>query len=283
MRQLRILTAWVAMLLASYLPFIIWRVFLHHEDMPAWISISQLCGVGLLLIFTLVFSVLRALTGFVLALLAFVFGDWLRYELENIPTILNWTRTAPQYQWIVVDSLFALLPAFFMALTLVGSRLKRQDIFLTKENLRAPSQMPFGLSPIGWNWLGPALTVIFSAPFVLHLSSTLDADFLNRLIPHLSVVLGFAAINAAGEEFRFRAILLGRLEQVLGAGHALLISSALFGLGHWFGHPSGASGVAMAGLAGWFWGRSMIDTRGCFWAWLSHGIQDVLILAIVSI
>ncbi len=281
MRQLRILTAWVAMLLASYLPFIIWRAFLHHQDMPAWISIVQLFGLGLILVCTALLSSLRPLRGLVLALIAFVIGDWVRSEIENIPALVNWTKTAPQYQWIFLDSLIAVIPGVLMALTLVGSGLERQNIFLAKGNLSASSKMPFGIRPIGWNWLGPALIVIFSIPIVLRLGSAVEANFLNKLVAALPIVVGFAVVNAASEEFRFRAVLLGRIEPVLGSGHAVLLTSALFGLGHWFGHPSGLSGVIMAGIAGWFWGKSMIETRGFLWAWLSHGIQDVLILIAV--
>ena len=47
------------------------------------------------------------------------------------------------------------------------------------------------------------------------------------------------------------ALLLARLAPVVGAGQALLVTSATFGIGHWFGHPSGASGVLMAGFAGY--------------------------------
>jgi membrane protease YdiL (CAAX protease family) len=76
-------------------------------------------------------------------------------------------------------------------------------------------------------------------------------------------------------------VLIARIRTLLGPGQALLLTSALFGLGHWFGHPSGPSGVLMAGIAGWFWGKSMIETKGFFWAWVIHAIQDVVIVAFV--
>lgn len=84
-------------------------------------------------------------------------------------------------------------------------------------------------------------------------------------------------MNAAQEEFRYRSVLLARLRPVVGTAQSLLITSALFGLAHWFGHPSGASGVLMAGFAGWVWGRSMVDTGGSAWACLVHAVQDVVI------
>jgi membrane protease YdiL (CAAX protease family) len=91
----------------------------------------------------------------------------------------------------------------------------------------------------------------------------------------------FAVFNAAQEEFRFRAVLLGRLIPVVGASQALWITSTLFGLGHWFGHPSGPTGVVMAGFAGFLWGKSMLDTRGFAWAWIIHGFQDLVIFTLL--
>jgi membrane protease YdiL (CAAX protease family) len=57
----------------------------------------------------------------------------------------------------------------------------------------------------------------------------------------------------------------------------------IFGLGHWFGHPSGLSGVVMAGFAGLVWGKAMVETRGFGWAWLIHGFQGVMIFAFLVI
>ncbi len=37
----------------------------------------------------------------------------------------------------------------------------------------------------------------------------------------------------------------------------------------------------MAGIAGYAWGQSMLDTRGFFWAWLVHAALDVLIFQLV--
>ncbi|HYS78109.1 MAG TPA: CPBP family intramembrane glutamic endopeptidase, partial [Candidatus Dormibacteraeota bacterium] len=80
---------------------------------------------------------------------------------------------------------------------------------------------------------------------------------------------------------RFRAVLLARLVPVIGAAQALWITSTMFGLGHWFGHPSGPVGVAMAGFAGFVWGKSMLDTRGFAWAWIIHASMDLLIFTLL--
>ena len=284
-RVLIIASAWIAMLFASFLPFVIWRLVLHENGLSPWIAIVQLVALGTALALTLVSSTFRPLRGLVSALLAFVIGDWIRYALENTPAIMAWTRTAPQYEWIFLDSVIALIPGLLMALTLIGSGLKRQDVFLAKGDLSAPSTMPLGIRRASWKWLGPILIVIFSIPLALPLASVIHGQpsATRKLFPTLPIILAFAIINAGSEEFRFRSVLLARSEHVLGAGQAVLLTSTLFGLGHWFGHPSGPLGVLMAGLAGWFWGKSMIETRGFLWAWLIHGIQDVFILAFVVI
>lgn len=64
------------------------------------------------------------------------------------------------------------------------------------------------------------------------------------------VLLLFAVENALSEEFRFRCVLLATGVPVLGRGQAMLLTSVLFGLGHWFGHPSGPTGIVLAALAG---------------------------------
>jgi uncharacterized protein len=38
----------------------------------------------------------------------------------------------------------------------------------------------------------------------------------------------------------------------------------------------------MAGIAGWFWGKSILETRGLFWAWLIHAAQDVIIYSLIA-
>jgi ABC-type branched-subunit amino acid transport system permease subunit len=114
-RLLIIAFAWIAMLFASFLPFVVWRVFLHHSDLSPWIAITQLSGLGIVLVLALVSSAFRPLQGMVLALVSFVIGDWIRYALENTPAIMNWIKTAPQYDWIFLDSVFALIPGLLMA------------------------------------------------------------------------------------------------------------------------------------------------------------------------
>jgi hypothetical protein len=81
----------------------------------------------------------------------------------------------------------------------------------------------------------------------------------------------------------YKASFLSVLENPVGGRQALLLMAAYFGLGHYYGVPYGIIGVIMAGFLGWILGKSMLETRGFFWAWFIHFWQDVLIFAFLAI
>ena len=63
-----------------------------------------------------------------------------------------------------------------------------------------------------------------------------------------------------------------------------VVSGLVFGTVHYFGTPGGLVGVIVAGLLGWLLARSVLETRGLFWAWLIHFLQDLVIMgALLSI
>ncbi|MFT6005009.1 MAG: hypothetical protein ACI8UQ_002153, partial [Bacteroidia bacterium] len=47
---------------------------------------------------------------------------------------------------------------------------------------------------------------------------------------------------------------------------------------HYFGTPGGIIGVIVAGFLGWFLAKSILETKGFFWAWFIHFLQDVVII-----
>jgi hypothetical protein len=56
-----------------------------------------------------------------------------------------------------------------------------------------------------------------------------------------------------------------------------VLSAVYFGLAHYYGIPSGALGVVMAGFLGWLACRSVLDTKGVAWAFAMHVVQDIWI------
>src|SRR5438270_7565172 len=94
-----------------------------------------------------------------------------------------------------------------------------------------------------------------------------------RILRTLPWSLAVATLNAASEEFQFRSVLLAHLKGVFRPAESILLTAAFFGIGHYYGQPSGPLGVLMATFAGWIWARSMIETRGSVWALLIHMVQ----------
>jgi membrane protease YdiL (CAAX protease family) len=159
---------------------------------------------------------------------------------------------------------------------------------LCRGNLAAPAQpIPFlGLrKPIPWTVFGPALLVVFGVALPLFLYFTVHPDFTaaGRILHFLPWILLIAALNAANEEFQFRSVLLAHLRNVVSPPEAVLLTAVLFGLGHYYGQPSGPIGVLMAGFAGWIWARSMIETRGFAWAFFIHMVQDIVIFSFLAV
>jgi membrane protease YdiL (CAAX protease family) len=266
--------AWLAVLPASGASGILYRV-LFTNDPSVWLAVIDVAVLALLVALAYVVTAWRPLRGYLLALVAFAAGSLIVDRIAPAVPPSGWVAR------IFMNTFIQLIPCALLALSLIGSGLTRRDLFLAKGNMAAPSRMPRWLPSVGWAWFGPFLTLVLAGGLAVQLALTVHPDvrMYGRALQGLPLALGFAAVNAAQEEFRFRVVLLARLVPAVGTTHALLLTSLLFGLAHWFGHPSGPSGVLLAGFAGYMWGKSMVETRGWAWAWLIHGFQDVVIFA----
>jgi len=98
----------------------------------------------------------------------------------------------------------------------------------------------------------------------------------------LPMILLLAAMNAFNEEMTYRASMLATLEPAIGPQHALWNAAVFFGIGHYFGVPYGIVGVIMATFLGWLLGKAMLETRGFFWSWFIHFLQDVLVFSFMA-
>jgi hypothetical protein len=90
-------------------------------------------------------------------------------------------------------------------------------------------------------------------------------------------------MNAFYEEMTYKAALLSVLESPVGPRQALYMVAVYFGIGHFYGVPYGVIGVVLAAFLGWILGRSMLETRGMFWAWFIHFWQDVWIFSFLAL
>ena len=157
---------------------------------------------------------------------------------------------------------------------------KRKHFYLINGHIRAKVEKSRVLGikePEPWIKIALIFSAVFAsvtALFLIAVNGCPTETFVSNwfLIP---VGLLIATLNAFNEEFTLRAAPLGEIEPVIGKSNSLLVTATYFGLGHYFGFPSGLLGVLLSGFLGWFLGKSMIETKGFLVAWLVHFITDI--------
>lgn len=127
---------------------------------------------------------------------------------------------------------------------------------------------------VGWNFtivisVITAAVIYFSTPKINY----------QQLLLHLPFAIVFALINSFVEEIITRLGVVVSLKDKVPDKTIALISGALFGVVHYWGTPGGFGGVLLAGFLGWLLAKSILETKGIFWAWFIHFIQDVIIIA----
>jgi membrane protease YdiL (CAAX protease family) len=278
--------AWSAVI-ASAVPEIIWHESGHRSSL--WFAAAES-----LLLLAAAFAVLlsprvRGLARFLFALAALTFAwDFLVPLIGTTSFVHGFSRNASWGARLFIERLMTISGVVLLGFTLIGSGMTRGDLFLCPGNLAAPAQpIPFlGLrKSVPWTWFGLALILVFVGALSLFLYFMIRPDFTasGRIVRFLPWILLVAALNAANEEFQFRSVLLAHLRNVVSSAEAVLLTAVLFGLGHFYGQPSGPLGVVMAGFAGWIWARSMIETRGFVWAFAIHMVQDIVIFSFLAL
>jgi membrane protease YdiL (CAAX protease family) len=228
-------------------------------------------------------SRLRVLSGFLLTIAVLRLGwsviapmvmDWA--PVQGLMDDLDW---GPK---MFVTRLLNATGALLMLTTFIGRRITRDDLFLRVGYLNAPvkpERILWFRSPLRWWHLGPLILLIFALAMIAFLFSNLRPNFW-QLTQHWQLIpwaVATAALNAANEEFQFRCVPLAHLRNVLPLREGVWLTAVFFGLAHYFGQPSGWLGVAMATIAGFIWGKSMLETRGVGWAFGIHFVQDLVI------
>ena len=132
-----------------------------------------------------------------------------------------------------------------------------------------------------------AMVVTALALLTFHATARPDVDGfreLHSLNAIGGVVVGgviFTIVNATLEELAFRGILFDALDSQWGPWITLIVTSALFGLGHWSGYPPGPVGVCLATLFGFAMGALRLWTRGLALPIAAHMVADATIYFLV--
>jgi membrane protease YdiL (CAAX protease family) len=283
---LRRAIAWIAVI-GSTLPEVVWKESGHQASSLFAASECVLLAVAALAVGA--FPRVRSLSRFLFAIAALDFA-WsvVAPALAQTSWVRDLSGNADWAARFLIARALTLSGAALVSVTLIGSGLTRRDLFLTPGNLTAPAHpIPFlGLrKPVPWTWFGLGLLLVFALALVPFLYFTVHPNFAasGRILRFFPWMIAVSALNAASEEYQFRNVLLAHLRNVFPSAEAALLTAAYFGLRHYYGQPSGTLGVLMAGFAGWIWARSMIETRGYFWAFATHTVQDIIIFAFLAI
>lgn len=282
-----IATAWVATLLASSLDVILWKEL--TGGIPYWLPWIHVVALTTIFVLTLILPQLRSLRKFTaILLIIFLLGFGGGWQWGLIPYLretaiwVNWETQVPWALSAISTHLLRLLPALIILVFLLFSGRKRSDLFLVKGNVRAPVEPSrlLGMKKAEpWTRIGTLFAVIFASVTLIYLalSNFPSLRTIELALPLIPVAIVIAAINAFNEEFTLRAAPLSELKNSVGKHQGLMITTLFFGLGHFYGVPSGVLGVLLASFLGWFLGKSMLETKGFIWAWLIHFLPDVFI------
>jgi membrane protease YdiL (CAAX protease family) len=278
--------AWSAVFIGSGSPEIMCRQF--GITAGTWLPLSQT-----IILLGLAFTAaklcpIKNLAGFILAIAALQFGWQIAVPWIEAASVVHFA--SQHLNWsgrFFLSRAIRTVGAVFMIFTLIGNRPSRDELFLRIGNWRSSVKTePFFRvrRPIPWTRFAFALLLIFGVLLPLYLYLTLHPRIqrVQEVLLVLPWAVAIAAINAANEEFQFRSVLLARLKNVIPVQEACFLTGAFFGLNHYFGQPSGWSGVFMAGIAGWIWAKSMVETRGFSCAFASHFVQDIVIFIFLA-
>ncbi|HEV2032784.1 MAG TPA: CPBP family intramembrane glutamic endopeptidase [Candidatus Dormibacteraeota bacterium] len=278
--------AWVSgLLILSNLPDILFRTATGARTSPVWLPGLELLLLVVMLATVALWSPVHRLRGYVLALVGLGAGYLVESVVEHSSPWISWNQSlSPGISFVLINSA-KLIPVTTLSATLIGSSLSREDLFLAIGDFRARF-MRIGLrTSLSWGWLLPIALLLSVVPVVANVVGARHPDLgsAGRLLPLVPLILAGAAINTFSEEFLFRQVLLARLIPALGVTQAIWLTALRFGVGHWFGNPSGPTGVLLATVFGWFAARSMLDTRGSGWIWVVHLINDIVIFSLIAL
>jgi uncharacterized protein len=115
-----------------------------------------------------------------------------------------------------------------------------------------------------------------------------DVSALKALVGGMSTVtliavgIAFPLVNATVEEIIFRGVMMNGLGQIFRSALVVnLVQATSFGLLHKDGFPSGAWGIALAGLYAFLLGLLRLRSGGLLAPWIAHVLADAMIFGII--
>jgi len=86
------------------------------------------------------------------------------------------------------------------------------------------------------------------------------------------------------KEVIYRTAPISTVFEVVGKANSIWMAAILFGLSHNIGgSPSDILGFLITAFLGRFFGKCMLDSKGFFWRWLFHTLQDILPFTLIAL
>ena len=277
---------WITTLLLSSLPNILWQEIFGPPN--KWLLWSKIILLVIFLAITFFWKTGKPLRIYFLIILALFLLEETFGRLGQSQWYRTWfPDSAPFSTEMLGIQLRRLSVAIIMTLILYIIYRHPGKFFLTFGEYQAPAAKEIIVikKDTTWNKLGWILSVCITGGTLLFLflAGRPALGTLLAVLPLLPVILLLAAMNAFSEELNYRAALLAPLAPAVGKTHSILLTATFFGLGHFYGVPYGIIGVIMAFVLGYLLSKSMLETRGFFWPWFIHFLQDIAIFSFMAI
>jgi membrane protease YdiL (CAAX protease family) len=241
-----------------------------------WVVTAWLVMSGVLFAMSAWWRPVRPLRGYIIVMTAVVV---ITYVLRpTLTDLLSMPASADLTVAYVSRSVFAGLAVGLALLVTRILGLSKRDAYLEAGDWSAESKIGLpGGRRTSWSLLGPLAILVFGGIYALATISEWEAGMRIDLAT-ISLAAGLALLNSFAEEVTFRSGPLGSLTDVVTARQAIWMTSAWFGLAHYFdGTPGGWSGVASTGVLALVLGYAMVRTRGLGWPWVIHFALDLIV------
>lgn len=281
------LMAWLTMIISSVLPDITLNTMIGF--VPEWLVWVKVFCLVVLLMLAFQVKLLHSLMAFIAIMLALNLGTILisniSLSISNIQMFLGNSAFVRELQPNQTGKII-LTSLVMLTLYLLGYRHKQMFLGWGKLNTPINPVRFLGFpKPDSWLSFGGQWSVYLAlgTAFGLWLSNPFPLSQLAKLIPLLPVIALMASLNAFNEEFIYRSAVFSTLEEHIGQKHVWYLSAVFFGIAHFWGVPNGYIGVILASFMGWILAKAMLETRGFFWSWWIHFLQDFVIFIFLAI
>jgi len=281
-----LIATWILSILISILPDVLFVELTGH--IPAWLFWAKIGLLSLLLFLGLFWEIIRPLWQYFIVFLVLYLSQWAFGWIGNTPQWRSWFGSSVFTTSMLGNQLLKLGPALILVIAMWIMKRRWNDMYLTIGKLDASAGPVSWLgidNKVSWKNLGwiSALCISGGTLAFLVIAGHPSLSAFTQLPPLLPAILIFAVTNAFSEEMSFRAPQLATLQEAIGPFQAILLTATYFGIAHYYGVPYGMIGVVMSGVLGWFLGKSMYETKGFFWPWFIHFMQDVMIFSFMAL